>query len=65
MNNSPHRPFINVEYLFARHEFQESVGNLPHIHVMLKITWHLLTMAQRLFVNDLIRASLLDIVRVY
>ena len=64
LKKSPHSPFINVESLFARHEFQASVGNLPHIHAMLKIAWHLLTMAQRAFVNDLIRASLLDIVRV-
>ena len=64
MKKSPHSPFINVESLFARHKFQTSVGNLTHIHAMLKIAWHLLTMAQRAFVNDLIRASLLDIVRV-
>ena len=64
LNKSPHSPFINVESLFARHKFQASVGNLPHIHAMLKIVWHLLTMAQRAFFNYLIRASLLDIVRV-
>ena len=36
---SPHSPFKAVDAFFARHEFQSSKGNLPHIHAMLKVKW--------------------------
>ena len=52
-----------MEAFFARHEFQISSGNLPHIHTMLKILWALLTQAQREFVRDLIRADVFEIVK--
>ena len=50
--------------MFARHEFQASVGNLPHIHLMLRVSWNELSENEQLFVKDLIRASHLDVIRV-
>ena len=40
-------PFQHVESLFARYKFQASVGNLPHMHAMLKIILRLITWAQK------------------
>ena len=50
--------------LFARHEFQGQAGNLPHIHAMIKVNWDGLSYEEKLFVDDCIRASVLDIVKV-
>ena len=59
----PHSPFKKVKTLFARHEFQASIGNLPHIHLMLRVSWEELKEEEIFFVNDLVRASYLDIVK--
>jgi hypothetical protein len=64
LKKSPSSPFKNVDSIFARHEFQSTVGNLPHIHAMLKVKWENLSQEERECVNDCIRASVLDIVRV-
>ena len=64
LKKSPFSPFKNIETIFARHEFQSSIGNLPHIHAMLKLMWNAMSQEQRDHVNELIRASYLDIVRV-
>lgn len=40
---SPHSPFKQVDAIFARDEYQAEVGNLPHIHLMLSISWDMLT----------------------
>ena len=60
----PHSPFKKVKTLFARHEFQASIGNLPHIHLMLRVSWEELSDGEKIFVNDLVRASYLDIVKI-
>ena len=44
--------------------FKVMQKNLPHIHAMLKVNWTQLTNDEKLFVNDCIRASVLDIVKV-
>ena len=64
LKTSPSSPLKHVSSLFARHEFQGHAGNLPHIHAMLKVNWTKLTNDEKLFVNDCIRASVLDIVKV-
>ena len=64
LKKSKHSPFQFVDSLFARHKFQASIGNLPHIHAMLCILWHLITVGQKKFLDELVTASLLDIVRV-
>ena len=65
IKSRPSSPFKNVSSLFARHEFQSQAGNLPHIHTMIKINWNSLTNQEKQFVNDCIRASVLDIVKVH
>ena len=40
------------------------MGNLPHIYAMLKFKWENLSQEEREYVNDCIRVSVLDIVRV-
>ena len=60
---SPHSPFKDVDAFFARHEFQSSKGNLPHIHAMLKVKWHALNEEEKRFVRDLIRADVFEIVK--
>ena len=64
LKKSPSSPFKSVDNIFARHEFQSTVGNLPHIHAMLKVKWENLSQEEKECVNDCIRASVLDIVRV-
>lgn len=60
---SPSSPYIDVGALFARDEYQAEVGNLPHIHLMLSINWEKLNQSQKDSINDLIRASVCNIVR--
>ena len=64
IKKSPSSPFKKVETMFARHEFQASVGNLPHIHLMLRVKYNELIATETTFVNDLVRAGYLDIIRV-
>ena len=63
LRKSPSSPYRKVLSIFARNEYQKEVGNLSHIHLMLQIYWKLLNESQTAFVMDLIRASILDIVR--
>ena len=56
-------PLHNVSDLFARDEYQSDSGNLPHIHSMCKIDWDKLTNAQKSELDDLVRASIIDIIR--
>ena len=63
LKSSPHSPFRNVDAFFARHEFQSCSGNLPHIHAMLKVKWSSLTENETIFVQDLIRADIFEIVK--
>lgn len=63
LRKSPSSPYKSVLSIFARNEYQKEVGNLSHIHLMLQIYWRLLNESQTAFVKDLIRASVLEIVR--
>ena len=56
-------PFRKVNAIFARKEYQSSKGNLSHAHMMICLMWELMNEDKRTFVNDLIRASIFDIVR--
>ena len=63
IKTSPYSPFKSVDAFFARHEFQSTKGNLPHIHAMLKVNWGSLNTQERIFVRDLIRADVFEIVK--
>ena len=65
LNSNPSSPIKSVSSLFAWHENQSKAGNLPHIHAMIKIIWNSLTNQDKQFVNDCVRASVLDIVKVH
>ena len=60
----PSSSFKNVDIIFARHEFQSTVGNLPHIHAMFKVKWDKLSQEEKKCVNECIHASVLDIIRI-
>ena len=50
--------------IFACKEYQKDRGNLSHTHLMLKLLWAKLSEEEKEFMNDLIRASVCDVVRV-
>jgi len=52
----------SVSNIFARDEYQKDAGNLPHIHAMISIDWKELNQEQKSFVEDLVSASVCDIV---
>ena len=56
-------PYKNVFAIFARKEYQKDKGNLSYTHLMLKVNWDKLSDQEKIL-NDLIRASVIDIVRV-
>ena len=56
-------PYSPVKSIFARDEYQSEAGNLPHIHAMLEIDVAALTPEQRRKLDELIRASICDIVK--
>ena len=49
--------------IFARKEYQKDKGNLSHSHLMIRLDWSLMSDIESAFVDDLIRASICDIVR--
>ena len=63
IHKSPTSPFCNVGSIFARCEYQKEVGNLHHVHLILQVMYDMMTEEQKRFVNDLVRASILDVVR--
>ena len=56
-------PFKKMTAIFARKEYQKDKGNLSHSHLMIRLNWSLMSDIKTEFVNDLIRASICDIVR--
>ena len=56
-------PFKKMTAIFARKEYQKDKGNLSHSHLMIRLNWSLMSDIETEFVNDLIRASICDIVR--
>ena len=63
LKNSPSSPFKRFLALFTRKEYQSKRGNLDHDHMMLALNFGLMNEEEKAFVNDLIRASIYDIVR--
>ena len=63
LRKSPSSPYCNVNSMFVRYEYQKDTGNLSHIHLILEINWKVLSEEEKAFVKDLIRASIVDIVR--
>ena len=63
LRKSPSSPFKRFNAIFVRKEYQTSKGNLSHAHLMICLLWEAMTEKEREFVNDLIRASIFDIVR--
>ena len=64
LKKSKSSPYKNVFAIFARKEYQKDRGNVSHTHLMLKIDWTKLTAEEKTFMDDLIRASVIDVVRV-
>jgi predicted GIY-YIG superfamily endonuclease len=60
---SPSSPFKRFLAVFARKEYQSNRGNLDHDHMMLALNFNQMNEEEKAFVNDLIRASIYDIVR--
>lgn len=63
LQKSKSSPFKDQKSIFSRKEYQKDRGNLSHAHVMNEVDWENLTDDQIDFVEDLIRASVCDIVR--
>ena len=58
--DSPYHP---TEAMFSRDEYQADVGNLPHMHIMVCVNQENMTLTQKETFLDLIRESVVDIVR--
>ena len=63
IHKSPLSPFKRVGGIFIRYEYQNDVGNLSHIHLILQVKWNELNDEEKEFVKGLIRASNNEIVR--
>jgi predicted GIY-YIG superfamily endonuclease len=63
LRKSPSSPYRRVNSIFVRYEYQKDAGNLSHIHLILEISWKLLSDEEKEFVKDLIRSSIVDVVR--
>ena len=62
LRTSPASPFKSVDSIFARNEYQKEIGNLSHIHLMLKCRPEDLGQVEKEFVEDLICADLSSII---
>ena len=63
LRKSQTSPFKKLIALFARKEYQLKRGNLSHSHMMIALNWLEMTENEKQFMNELIRASIFDIVR--
>ncbi len=62
--NSSSSPYHPSEAIFCRDEYQADVGNLPHIHMMISLEKCIeINEEQTEKFHDLVRASIVDIVR--
>ena len=59
-SSSPYNP---SDAIFSRDEYQSDVGNLPHMHMMVSMDTLGMSDDQMQKVQDLIRASVVDIIR--
>jgi hypothetical protein len=60
---SPRSPFKRVGSIFSRNEYQKDVGNLSHIHLILQVLWDLLNESELEFMEELIRADIISVVK--
>ena len=65
LRKSPSSPFKKLKSIFSRKEDQKDRGNLSHFHMMIALDWDSMTDDEKHFVDDLIRASICDIVKDY
>jgi hypothetical protein len=61
--NSVYSPFHPCDVIFARDEYQDSVGNLPHIHALIGMDRDRMSPEQLEKVDELIRGSYGDIIK--
>ena len=59
-SSSPYHP---SDAIFARDEYQSDAGNLPHVHMMISMDIKSMNSSQIDKMDDLIRASVVEIVR--
>ena len=63
LQKSPTSPFRRVGGIFVCYEYQKDIGNLSHIHLILQVKRNELSEEENKFINDLIRASIGEVVR--
>ena len=61
--DSPTSPYAPVDAIWARDKYQDLVGNLPYIHLIKCIGEKAMSHKQKAKMDDLIRASICNIVR--
>ena len=61
--DSPTSPYAPVDAMWTRDEYQDSVGNLPHIHLIKCIDEKAMSHEQKAKMDDLIRVFTCNIVR--
>ena len=59
----PTSPFHPMRSMFARDEYQNTIGNLSHIHMMVEMDVESMSEKQKDVLEELIRAYVCDIVR--
>jgi len=63
LQKAPNSPFKKAAAIFARKEYQSDVGNLSHIHALLRVNLDEYNGNEQEFVQELIRGSVVEIVR--
>ena len=63
LRKSKSSPFKKLSAIFARKEYQTSKGNLSHSHMMIALDYKLMSVDEKKYVDNLIRASIFDIVK--
>ena len=63
LRNSLCSPFKKVNSIFSQNEYQKEVGNLSHIHLILQVDWKSLTQSEEQYMDNLIRADVMAIVK--
>ena len=60
---SPEKPLGTIEKFFARDEYQEKNGNLPHMHALFALRERYDTEEGRSYIHNLVRGFIGDLVR--
>ena len=61
---SIYSPFCPCKTIFARDEYQDFVGNLPHIYALIRMNRDQMTQAQKAKIDKLIQGSYGDIITI-